>query len=143
MSVLRACGVTVKWIPVFYYRKILQLIFDRDHVHCLTRGIMSTWNLRRFNPACKVVHMVAVQYQLEYLPIVFQIQFNTCQRPITRTLPSDDASTRVIRNSLTLLGNEYLSKNLTSHFTGGAQPFSHSIHFKRDQILSAIQIHPT
>ena len=53
---------------------------------------MSTGNLQRSNPACRVVHMVSVQYHLEYLRIAFQVQFDTRQRPITRTFSSNDAS---------------------------------------------------
>ena len=61
-------------------------------MHCLTSEIRSAWNLRRCNPACKVVKMVSVQNQLEYLPIVFKVDFNTRQRRITRASSSDDAS---------------------------------------------------
>ena len=61
-------------------------------MHCRTRGIMSIWNLRRFNPAYKPVHIVSVQKKLEYLPIVFQVQFKTCQGPITRISSSYDAA---------------------------------------------------
>ena len=60
-------------------------------MHSLTRGIMSTWNLRS-NPARKVVHTVSVQNQLEYLPIVFHVQFHTHERAIIRTSSSHDAS---------------------------------------------------
>ena len=87
----RACGVTVKWLCFDQYRKVLQLILDWDHVHRLTGGIMSTWNLKRRNPACRIVHIVSEQNQMEYLPNVFQVQFNTCQRPITHTSSSEDA----------------------------------------------------
>ena len=88
----RTCAVTVKCIYVAHYRKILLLILGCDHVHCLTRGIMSTGNLRRCNPACKVVHMVAVQNQMEFISNVFQVQFNTRRSPITRISSSNDAS---------------------------------------------------
>ena len=94
LLVSRTCGVTVKWIRVEQHQKILQLNLDWDHVHCLTQGIMSTWNFRRCTPACKVVHMVSVENQLEYLPVVFQVQFDTRQRSITRASSSDDASPR-------------------------------------------------
>ena len=53
---------------------------------------MRTWNLRRCNLACKVVHMFSVQNKVEYVPIVFQVEFNTRERPITGTSSSDDAS---------------------------------------------------
>ena len=73
-------------------RNILQLILDWVHVHRLPRMIISAWNLRRCNPASKVVLMVSVQYQLEYLPIVFQVQFNIRHGLITGISSSDDAS---------------------------------------------------
>ena len=37
--------------------------------------------------------MLLVQNQVEYLPIVFQVEFNTRQRAITRTSSSHDAIT--------------------------------------------------
>ena len=99
VSVMRACGLNTKWICSDHYRKMLQLILDpdhyrkilqlilsSDHVHCLKRWTMSTWNLRRCNPACKVVHMASVQIQPEYIPI------DTRERPITRTSYSEDVS---------------------------------------------------
>ena len=61
-------------------------------MHFLILRIMGTWNSRRCNPACKVEHMVSVQNQLEYIRIVFQVQFDRDERPITHTSSSDDAS---------------------------------------------------
>lgn len=62
---------------------------------------MNTWNLRSCIPAWKVVHLLSVQTQLGYIPIVFHEQFNTRQRPSTPTPPSDEASP----TRLTLFGN--------------------------------------
>ena len=75
-----------------HYGKISHLVLNCEHLHGVTRGKMSIWNYRRCNPACKVMDMVSVQNQMEYLPIVFQVQFNTRQRPIICTSTSGDAS---------------------------------------------------
>ena len=66
-------------IAVNFGLSLYALPYTRDHEHM---------ELAR----CDSVHMVSEQNRLKYIPIVFQVQFDTRQRPITLVSYSGDAS---------------------------------------------------
>ena len=73
-------------------------------MHCLKRGIMSRWNLRRCNPVCRVVYMVSVKINGNIFLLYSKYSFAHVRGPSPAHHLLMTHLPRVIRNSFNLTG---------------------------------------